>query len=343
MMVMVLVCALAIVLLLAVEQLFRFIVKPKIREIFENVPPFNVQPEPEHPAAQLISFQTADGITLRGSILNADIPEPEGLVLFMPELRGNHWMASRYTAALIDEGYVILSFDFRNQGESESQPGYAPIHWLTEFEMKDVEAAFEFIESDDRLAELPVVVFGVSRGGVAALLTGCRYPKVCGVVADSAFGTMSMIRFFVDRFAQHVIPQWLFRLLPEWHITLTLRQAVNLSERRRQCRYVHLEAETSGLESKNVLLISGARDSYVTPEIARRLHAIVGTDAQLWIAPGAKHNMSRTVARDEYDRRVVAHVRRCIGRETQPALPSQRSAASHDETSEVLIAETISA
>lgn len=293
------------------EFAFRQFVSPRIRHIFENVPPFNVIPEPECPQATRVSFRTSDNILLRGSLLNGDVENPAGLILFLPELRGNHWMARRYCHALIENGFVVLAFDFRNQGDSESQEGYTPIHWMTEYEMSDVQAALEFIETDSRLSTLPIVAFGVSRGGVAALMAGCRYPRICGVIADSAFGTMAMTRFFVDRFVRHVIPGWVYRLLPQWHVELTLRQAVQLSEVHRSCRYVHLEKEAVGLDSSSVLLISGARDSYVTPEIAERLREITGPESELWIASGAKHNMSRNAQPAEYDRRVLEHALKC--------------------------------
>jgi len=299
-----------------IERGFRRFVSPKIRDIFENMPPFNVPAEPENPAARRVEFKTADGLVLRGSLLNADIQHPTGMILFLPELHGNHWMAQRYCQTFLNERFIVLSFDFRNQGESDTLPDYSPIHWMTEYEMADVEAAMEFIGSNEQLAELPILAFGISRGGVAALLAGCRYPRVRAVIADSAFGTMAMIRFFVDRFVKHVIPEWVYFLLPKWHVDMTLRQAVRLSESGRNCRYAHLEPEVKSLESANVLLISGARDSYVTPVIARRLHEVIGNSAELWMVPGAKHNMSRVVQTDEYDRRILYHARKCLNLES---------------------------
>ncbi len=301
----------AIALLIG-EISFRRYVIPRICAIFENVPPFNVVPEPENPSAQRIEFRTADGLTLKGSLWNADCESSPGLVVFMPELKGTHWMAARYCHALIEDGFTVLSFDFRDHGESDRSKNYSPIHWMTEYEMTDVEAALEYAESHPRLSTMPMMAFGVSRGGVAALLAGCRYPRIRGVIADSAFGTMAMTRYFVDRFVQHVIPERVYSLLPNWHVQLTLKQAVQLSERRRHCQYVHLEKETQGLESGAVLLISGGRDSYVTPEIARRLQEMVGHESELWIADKAKHNMSRSIQTAEYDRRVLAHARRCL-------------------------------
>lgn len=318
---------------LLVERGFRSYVVPRIRDIFENVPPFNVIAEPEDPNARQISFQNTDGQTLRGSLLNADVRNPPGLVLFLPELRGTHWMARRYCQALLNQGFVVLSFDFRNQGSSDSQDGYAPIHWMTEFEMTDVDAALQFVESNERLSTLPLIAFGVSRGGVAALLTGCRYPRIRCVIADSAFGTMAMIRYFVDRFVKLVIPESVFRFLPKWHVEATLRQAVALSERNRKCRYAHLDEEVNGLDASSVLLISGSRDSYVTPTIAVHLHQVVGTNAELWIVTGAKHNMSRSVQPEEYDQRIMSHVARCLGLalpQEAAESPSMKLAAASD-------------
>ena len=330
--------AIAAVMLL-MERGFRRFVSPKIRDIFENVPPFNVIPEPENPDAQRVEFRTSDGILLRGSLLNSDVPDPPALVLYLPELHGSHWMARRYCDALLKLRYMVLSFDFRNQGESDAMAGYVPIHWMTEYEMTDVEAALEFVESNEKLDSLPLIAFGVSRGGVAALLTGCRYPRIRAVIADSAFGTMAMIRFFVDRFVKHVIPEWLFALLPNWHVKITLKQAVHLSEAGRKCQYAHLEDEVKGLESANVLLISGARDSYVTPVIAGKLHEVVGKQAELWLAPGAKHNMSRAVQTEEYDRRIVAHLARCLNQPLATSVPHDSRVADHCQISTAIVSE----
>jgi hypothetical protein len=53
-------------------------------------------------------------------------------------------------------------------------------------------------------------------------------------------------------------------------------------------------------------MLSGERDTYVSPQITRTLFARTGQDeSAVWIVPGAKHNMGRQAATDEYDRRLV--------------------------------------
>ena len=57
-----------------------------------------------------------------------------------------------------------------------------------------------------------------------------------------------------------------------------------------------------------MLLISGQRDSYVTPEIATSLQQSIGGNSELWLVPGARHNRSREVDEAAYDARIVAFV-----------------------------------
>ena len=306
---------LACIVLADLVVMRRFLV-PRICDHFEKSPSFNVLPASPRPDAVPISFHSTDGVTLRGSLINSDAPAPPGLVLFFPEHQGNHWTAPRYCQALIEQGYVVMAFDVRNQGDSDSMAGYTPSHWMTEYEMRDVTAAMDFIESDERLSTLPLMTFGVSRGGVAALLTACRFHRVRGVVADSAFGTLMTIRYFADRFATLFVPGRLYKLIPDWHINRTLRRVMALSESRRGCRYVHLEDEVRHLESRSVLLISGSSDSYVSTDIARRLQKLAGSGTQLWIVRGAGHNGARLRLTSDYDHKVALHASRCLGSQT---------------------------
>lgn len=279
----------------------------KIADIFENVPPFNVVAESEVPSARMLSIQTADGLTLSASLLRPEREVPLGLIIFFPELSGTHQMAKRYCDALLTEGFAILGFDFRNQGQSEYQSGYSPIHWITEYEMRDVAAVLEYVESHPDLSTMSLFAFGVSRGGVAALLAGGRYPRIQAVIADSAFGTMPLTNHFVDRFVRYVIPDWFYAILPRWHVRISLRQGLKLSERRRNCRYMHLEDEVQGLSETPVLLISGKRDSYVTTGVAEQLQKLIGGNSELWLVDQAKHNMARSTCPAEYDARVTRH------------------------------------
>ncbi len=312
-----------IVLAVASDVVFRQFASRRIQKIFENVPPFGLIPAEHTADVEKLRIPTADGLTLAAGLLMPAGGEPRSLVIFFPELNGNCWMAPRYCQALIDAGHAVLGFDFRNQGASDRQPDYTPIHWITEFEMTDVAAVLEFIESHPKLSTMPLAAFGVSRGGTAALVAACRYPRIRAVIADSAFGTTSMTRRFVRRFGRYVIPERSFDVLPEWHVDLTLRQSVRRSEVARSCRYVHVEQESRHRDALTpVLLISGTRDSYVTPDVAKDLAACFGGPECLWMVDKAKHNMARTINQAEYDARIVSHLEATVA----PLQPSVNAA-----------------
>ncbi len=280
----------------------------RIQGIIESVMPDGATLSEPDNSATLISIPTSDGISLSGSLYYPAADSP-GLVVFLPELNSDHWTAMTYAGALTSAGFAVLSFDFRGQGSSDSHHDYAPSHWITEYELTDIASVLTFIRDDPKLSQLPVGIMGVSRGGSAAILTACRYPQIAAVVTDSGFTTMEMIHSFLNKFSRVIIPDWLFNRLPAWHVHKTLRTSLARSEESRACRYVLLEPELKTYSQQPVLLISGARDSYVTPNVTRTIATALGQEDNVWIVEQAKHNRSRAKCPEEYDYRIVEHFR----------------------------------
>lgn len=291
--------------LLLCDYAYRQFASRRIRRIIENVPTFAAIPAPQSADVPTIRIRTDDGLLLSACLYQPD-REPLGLILFCPELHGNRWTAMHYCGALVEAGLAVLAFDFRNQGGSDHASEYHPIHWVTEHELADIAAVLRHVSNDRLLKHLPIGIFGVSRGGSAALLAACRFPQIQAVVTDSGFSTMAMIRHFMQKFSRFVVPDWFFRRLPKWHVELVLRQALNRSERKAGRRYVHLESESDNFRSP-ALLISGSRDSYVTPVVTQQVADLTGLNDAIWIVEKARHNKSRLRAQNEYDRRIVRH------------------------------------
>ncbi len=196
----------------------------------------------------------------------------------------------------------MLAFDFRNQGDSDHEEGYSPTHWLTEHELDDTRAVLRYVAERRDLRELPVGMFGVSRGGNAALMTAARCPYVLAVAADGAFSTEGMMLHYAYRWAELYVPRWLLRWAPEWHLTSRMKFSRCVSGWRHGVRYALLERWLPRLAERPVFLISGEKDSYVAPPIAERLRRCIGPSCEpVWYVPGAKHNQARQVATREYD------------------------------------------
>lgn len=305
--------------LVAIDLVIHGIAALLILPLFERKIPFGVRPSPPDPDAEPVSFPTTHGLTLRGGLYRQRDANPLGLVIFCPELEGNHWSALTYAEALWKAGFDVLAFDFRNQGESDCLPGYDPLHWLTEYEVSDVLAAVAYVRSRSDLRHLPLGLLGISRGGGAALAAAARCRQVRCIACEGVFSTDGLMLHYTLRWASLYAPHWLLRLFPIWHIRWTLQITRLLSRLRKRCRWTNLERRLLRLRDRPVLMIAGARDTYVPPEITQSLCRRIGRSCRsVWIVPDAKHNMAREVAPAEYDHRLVEFFSR-MTRDRNPA------------------------
>jgi pimeloyl-ACP methyl ester carboxylesterase len=286
---------------------------------FETRPPFNVEPHPACPRTETVSTTTDDGLTLRGRLYRCQDLHPRGLILFFPELDGNHCSAPFYCAGPLDAGFDVLSFDFRNQGDSDAEPGYHPIHWPTRGELRDAAAILRFVAARDELRDLPLGLMGISRGSLVALIAAAEHPQVRAVCGEGTYTVNSLLEHFTLRWARVYVPAWAVPLIPLWHYRVTLRMVRWVSEWKRGVRYARAERKLPQLRDRPVLLIAGARDNYVQPEVVRGIAAQIGPHCQVWEVPEAKHNQARETAPDEYDRQVVEFFAAVVPAAAEPA------------------------
>ncbi len=304
---------------LVVDLIIRVVAVLAILPILERSPPFAVETTAPSPSAESITFTSSDGITLRGSLRLPSNGAPRAVVIFCPELGGDHWSAGWYCRALEAAGFAVLSFDFRNQGESDRSPGYAPIHWLTEYEVLDTKAAVEYTNARPELAGLPIGTFGISRGGSAALVAAAQCPEVRCVACEGVFSISTLSLHYALRWSSLYFPRWLMRMLPIWHVRGTLALARWVSQLRRHCRYVKLEDWLPRLNDRSLLMVVDGRDTYVLPEVSETLFERFpqGTSRR-WLVKTAKHNLAREVDPEEFDRRIVEFFSQMAPRPTTP-------------------------
>ena len=320
----------AVAVAVSVDGIYRSIISSRIRELIDNVPPFGVVSSEAIEGAEVLQIPTGDGLNLAAS-LHRTVDAPRALILFCPELHGSHWTVANYAPELVEAGFAVLSFDVRNQGESQHQPDFTPVHWPTELELSDLRAVLKYVSAHDELSRLPLGVYGISRGGSMALVAACRSDQIQSIVVDSAYDTMTMVHHFMDKFSRYVVPDWFFSRLPKWHVDWVLRQALRKSERKVGRTYLRLAQECRSF-SQPVMLISGKRDSYVTPDVTEKLAAMLGCRDDVWIVPKAKHNRARSVQTAEYDRRILEHFARTLLTESAAGRLSVDSEATPPES-----------
>lgn len=284
--------------------LFAFLI-PKALPLFARTPPFEVRATTVHDGNPVIRFPTGDGLTLAGRFFRTPQTEPRGVILFGPEYLANHASALYYAPGLLEAGFDVFAFDFRGQGDSDSQTGYSPLYWVTEFEVTDFLAAVEFVAKHPRYRDLPLGAFGVSRGGGAALLAAARESRIQSVAADSAFSTSALMHYYTRRWGHLFASRRLVDLLPHWQESLILAAARKVCEWKRRCRFANFNRLLPLLADRPVLLIAGERDHYAPVEIAREMADRIGGNADVSQVPDAKHNGARNIDAVEYDSLLV--------------------------------------
>ncbi len=294
---------------------------PQIRRIFEERPLFQPTRGEPLPGAKELAVRTCEGLMLRGSYLATPLRPARGLVLFCHEFMGDRWSGQSYWPMLLEAGFDIVAFDFRNHGASDSLAGYSPMHWLTQYEVSDMLEVLQALGRHPAWAALPWVLYGISRGGSAAICAAATDPRVRAVVTDGAFPThttaLIYMRKWLNLYAEHAR---IVAHMPDWYLAFIRDRALRRIERDRNCRFPRVEWAIAKLAPRPILMVHGQRDSYIRPEIARRLFASAGEPKQYWEVPRARHNRCIEVAADEYRRRLLKFLDQHLGWGTRRAV-----------------------
>ncbi len=303
--------------IILIDLAARFYYGRKALHLLENLPSFHVEKPLPQKQAVPFEFQSSGQVTLRGSIYYPDEMPPLGVILFCPETSSNHWSAVNYAQGLIDNGFIVVSFDFRNQGESDSTSGYQPMHWVSEYEVDDLRAAVGWIRNQEAFQDLPLGLLGISRGAATALTAMDSLSGIELIALDSGYTNDLLISHYMQRWVNVVVPSLLLKYYPRSQMRKTLDLAIAYSQYKRNCKYVITSDFFEGLRGKKILLIAGAKDSYVPLPITRELKKMLGEScSDLWVVPQASHNGARALQPQEYDRRLVSFFRQMV---VQPA------------------------
>jgi pimeloyl-ACP methyl ester carboxylesterase len=147
-----------------------------------------------------------------------------------------------------------------------------------------------------------------------------RYVRCC--VTDGVFASYTTLVPYMRQWFRIYDSRYALQgLMPSWYYGLIGLTALRRIEKDRGCRFPHLENSLGRLAPRPLLMIHGGGDTYIKPDMARRLFERARGPKELWLVEGAKHNQALQVAGDEYRRRVRdffdAHLAGTV-RETQP-------------------------
>lgn len=225
-----------------------------------------------------VTLRTADGLALAAWYTP---PRNDALIL-----AGHGWGNARLVkihALLAQNGYGVLSWDFRAHGKSQGKVctvGYR--------EAMDVEAALDYALA--RAGVSRVGLWGGSMGGIAGLRTAGRRPEIEAMVLDSVPADM-----------------WA-ALLKRARVAVIAHIARFVAERAAETKVEDLRPVywLRRCQPRPCLIIQSTDDERIPAGSYRHFLEAGGEQASLWLETGIKHMQMVEEKPAEYERRVVA-------------------------------------
>jgi pimeloyl-ACP methyl ester carboxylesterase len=278
----------------------------RVIRIFEEKPLFIIPRGDRLASGTDVPFQTSDGVTLAGSYVRTPARKRLGVVVFCPEFGSNRWSCSAYCGHLLEAGFDLFTFDFRNHGDSERVPSYEPMQWVTNFEVRDLRAAIAYLKQRPDADPRGVGVFGVSRGGGAAIVVASEDPWIRCLATDGAFATRTTMIPYMQKWI-HIYTgnKFIIWFVPRWFYGLVANLALYHVAKKRHCRFPRLGLAAARVGGRPLLMIHGEKDTYIKPAIARELFDRAAEPKEFWLVDDARHNQALHVAGAHYRRRVL--------------------------------------
>ena len=124
-------------------------------------------------------------LTLRGTYFATPHEQRRGVLLFCHELNGNRYNVAPFLDRLLDAGFDLLTFDFRNHGQSDKTLYGQPTPWMTQSDLEDVKAAVDYLALRINGEGKEISIFGLGKGATVALCVAGSDSRVRSVVLDA--------------------------------------------------------------------------------------------------------------------------------------------------------------
>jgi dipeptidyl aminopeptidase/acylaminoacyl peptidase len=268
------------------------VIHPRRRVEDHDLDDFDLPAEP-------IEFASRDGTRLAGWFIparNAERPAP-GIVL------SHGWARSRcellpHADFLHRAGFAVLMFDYRNRGLSEGDSITMGVK-----ERGDLLAALEIFAARPEVDASRIGIFGMSLGGVIAILAGSRDARVRAIVAECPFASHETI---LTRSLRHYanVPMSAFAPFVRWMLERRFGEPLH---------GVEPISFVAAFAPRPLLIIGDQNDAVVGVEDSRRLFDAAGEPKRFWLIPHADHARGWQEAGEEYERRVVDFFSETLG------------------------------
>lgn len=233
------------------------------------------EPETFGVKVQDLTLTTADELTLQA--WEVAVEDPKAVVIMLGGLSNPSVTAFWGHARLFAEhGYASFLLEMRAHGASEgAQVG------LGYEEHLDVLAALTYLQEQQSYEDVPVVVFGVDLGGVAAINAVGLYPELGGLISIGAFSSWAGL--FTDNLYFSGTPLCI-ALLEKPFVKLYTIAKFGWSQ-----RHIFPKKQIANLGHRPALLMHSREDEQVSLLNLERLQLSAPSHAEFWVRDGAEH------------------------------------------------------
>ena len=234
------------------------------------------------PVYQSISFlDKSKSITISGWYFKAN-SSAKAIILSHGYGMNRQQFSQKMITSLISKGFNVLTFDFRNSGESGgnlTSVGY--------YEKDDLLGAIQYVKSQNIKH---IVLLGFSMGASTSLIAAAQSPDVDGVIADSPFANL-------DDYLNTQLPVWSHA--PEFPFNQIILTSMKLLTGIDASK-VSPKDSIVKIAPRPILLIHSIDDKTISIENSRALKEIAGSSAELWETSGVDHVGSYDAFPTEY-------------------------------------------
>ncbi|MDD4373389.1 MAG: alpha/beta hydrolase [Bacteroidales bacterium] len=137
--------------------------------------------------AEHFFVNTDDGLKI--SAYKVDVEKPKAIIICLSGIHNpSATIYFGHARFFKEHGYATILFDMRAHGESDGD-----IICLGYKEYLDTKAIVQYIKDDSEYKNVPIVIFGLSMGGVTAINSIGEIPEIDGLISLSAYSSWEEI------------------------------------------------------------------------------------------------------------------------------------------------------
>ena len=219
-----------------------------------------------------VKLTSADGIKL--TAYEVRVERPKGVVICLGGIHSptvTKWYG--HSRLFADSGYSSLLLDLRSHGASEGKGIYAGTR-----EWMDVDAAVEYIASQQYYQGVPIVVMGLSMGAATAVVSVGKNSQIDALISLSSYSEWG---YNFDRNVEQKMPAVVAKLLSPFVALVTKMRFGSMAD-------ITPERMIANLGSRPALLVHSLGDRLVPFESFERLTA-VAPQVERWVLRGDNH------------------------------------------------------